>query len=173
MGVSRNNGRGMKRRAYPDRSKLNLDAGLRLGFRSGLEEINAKHLKALGYPVDFESIKIPYTVPLTRHHYTPDFPLPNGILVETKGKLEPRDRAKHVYVKNQHPELDIRFVFQRPYDKIYKGSPTTYAAWADKNGFKWATRLIPEAWLKEAGPQRKPKEVLNERQLPHQVQAEG
>lgn len=161
MGVSRNNGRGMQRRVFPDRSKLNLEVGLRHGFRSGLEEINAKLLKSLGYEVVFETVKIPYKVPETRRTYTPDFPLHNGILVETKGKLEPKDRAKHVFVQNQHPDLDIRFVFQRPYDKINKGSPTTYAAWADKNGFKWATRLIPEAWLKEAGPKRKPMEVLN------------
>lgn len=151
MGVSRNNGRGMpaRGRAFPDRSKLNLEVGLRHGFRSGLEEINAKHLQSLGVEFDFEATKIKYIVPETNHTYTPDFSLPNGILVETKGKLEARDRAKHIFVRNQNPELDIRFVFQRPHDKINKGSPTTYAKWAEKNGFKWAARLIPEAWVRE------------------------
>ena len=149
MGVSRNNGRGMAVRKWPDRAKLNLEVGLRHGFRSGLEELNGKHLNALGVDFDFEGTKIPYTVPESKHTYSPDFRLPNGIYVETKGKLEPKDRAKHILVKLQHPDLDIRFVFQRPHDRINKGSPTTYAVWCDRNGFRWANRLIPEAWTKE------------------------
>lgn len=160
MGVSRSNGRGTARgRVFPDRSKLNMEVGLRHGFRSGLEEANAKLLKSLGVEVNFESTKIKYTVPETNHTYTPDFTLPNGILVETKGKLEPKDRAKHLFVKHQNPKLDIRFVFQRPHDPINKGSKTTYANWADKNGFKWAARLIPEAWVREMGPEVKPWEM--------------
>ncbi|MBK1871547.1 hypothetical protein [Taklimakanibacter albus] len=134
--------------------------GLAHGYRSGLEEKNAKFLEAKGIKVAFESIKIPYTVPEIKRRYTPDFPLPNGIIVETKGKLEPEDRAKHLFIKLQHPELDIRFVFQRPTDPIYKGSPTSYAQWCDKHGFKWATKLIPEAWILEPGPKKKPEEVL-------------
>jgi hypothetical protein len=157
MGVSRNNGRGMpRRRTFPDRSKLNLEIGLRHGFRSGLEEMNAKHLQNMGVEVQFETIKVKYTIPETKHTYTPDFPLPNGILVETKGKLEPKDRAKHLFIKHQRPDLDIRFVFQRPHDPINKGSRTTYAMWCEKNGFKWASRLIPKEWLAETGPETKP-----------------
>lgn len=160
MGVSRNNGRGVpRRRTFPDRSKLNLEVGLRHGFRSGLEETNAKHLQSMGVAVDFESTKVAYTIPETKHTYTPDFTLPNGILIETKGKLEPKDRAKHLFVKFQNPELDIRFVFQRPHDPINKGSRTTYAIWCDKNGFKWATRLIPQKWVDEPGPSPKPWEI--------------
>lgn len=138
------------------------ERGLAHGYRSGLEELNAKHLKALGVEVRFESLKVPYRVPETRRTYTPDFLLPSGIIVETKGKLEPKDRAKHLFIKLQHPDLDIRFVFQRPHDKITKGSKTTYAMWADKYGFKWATRVVPEAWVREAGPERKPEEVLSD-----------
>jgi len=161
MGVSRNNGRGTPRsRTFPDRSKLNLEIGLKHGFRSGLEEINAKHLQAMGVEVNFEVTKVKYLVPETKHTYTPDFTLPNGILVELKGKLEPKDRAKHLFVKHQNPDLDIRFVFQRPHDRINKGSPTTYAKWCEKNGFKWATRLIPEAWVREEGPAIKPNGAL-------------
>jgi hypothetical protein len=170
MGVSRNNGRGARAtRALPTTgrpathhqrplapSRTSEEVGLRHGFRSGLEERNAQHLLNLGYKVNFETFKIPYTVPQTKHTYTPDFPLPNGIIVETKGKFEPKDRAKHLFIKFQMPWLDIRFVFMRPNDKIAKGSPTTYAMWCEKNGFKYAARLIPEAWLKENGPEVKP-----------------
>ena len=161
MGVSRANMKG-RGRVFPKRQPINLEAGLRHGFRSGLEENNARQLKDLGVKVKFEETKIPYEVPLTKRKYTPDFELPNGILIETKGKLEPKDRAKHVLVQQQWPDLDIRFVFQRPHDKIRKGSPTTYAVWCDRNGFKWASRTIPEDWIKEAGPDRKPSEVLKD-----------
>ena len=161
MGVSRGNMGGnylnRRKRFAPKTSEA---VGLRYGFRSGLEEQNAKFLEGLGVVVQFESIKIPYTVPETNRTYTPDFPLDNGIIVETKGKLEPKDRAKHLFIQHQHPDLDIRFVFQRPQDKITKGSKTTYAMWAEKHGFKWAAKMIPEAWVRESGPKRKPKEVL-------------
>jgi hypothetical protein len=157
MGVSRGNWRQARKKYAP---KTQEEVGLRHGFRSGLEELNARHLEAHGEKVSFETLKIPYTVPETRRTYTPDFPLKNGIIVETKGKLEPKDRAKHLFIKLQHPDLDIRFVFQRPHDKIVKGSKTTYAMWAEKHGFKWAVRVVPVEWMKEAGPKRKPEEVL-------------
>ncbi|TPJ33652.1 hypothetical protein [Mesorhizobium sp. B2-8-3] len=161
MGVSRGNWRQARKTSWNRTDKSPEAVGLRQGFRSGLEEINARHLEAHGVEVRFETLKVPYVVPETRRTYTPDFPLPNGIIVETKGKLEPKDRAKHLFIKLQHPELDIRFVFQRPHDKIVKGSKTTYAMWCDKYGIKWATRVIPVEWLKEPGPTRKPEEVLN------------
>lgn len=142
--------------------KQDMKNGLRLGFRSGLEADNANLLQQRGQEVRFEPFKIPFTVPVTHRKYTPDFCLENGIIVETKGKLEPKDRAKHMMIAQQHPELDIRFVFQRPHDKIVKGSKTTYAAWCDKLGFKWAARVIPEQWLAEKGPDKHPDQVLKE-----------
>jgi hypothetical protein len=51
-------------------------------------------------------------------------------------------------VKAANPDLDVRFVFQTPYNKIYKGSKTTYAKWAEKHGFLWcAFHSIPIEWL--------------------------
>lgn len=126
--------------------------GLREGYRSGLEELNAKHLTANKVPHVFEKVKIEYIIPATVRTYSLDFELlDNGIMVETKGKFEPVDRAKHLYIRLQHPELDIRFVFQRPNERISKNSETTYAMWADKHGFKWAAKLIPLSWTKERG----------------------
>ena len=52
-------------------------------------------------------------------------------------------------IKKSYPHLDIRFVFQNPKNKLYKGSKTTYADWCDKNGYKYATKLIPSSWFKE------------------------
>ena len=57
--------------------------------------------------------------------YTPDFELPNGIIIESKGRFVAADRKKHLLVQKQHPELDIRFVFSNSKAKISKGSKTT------------------------------------------------
>jgi len=155
MGVARSPRRGGRKP-----TNGNKVSGQGITYRSGLEADNGRFLSSHGIEVAFETIKIPYTVPESRHVYNPDFPLPNGIIVEVKGKFEPRDRFKHMFIKTQYPDLDIRFVFQRPHDKIRKGSPTTYAMWCDKHGFRWATRIIPIAWVNEKGPRRKPQEVL-------------
>ncbi len=96
------------------------------GFRSGLEEDVDKSLKSNGVDGEYEQHKISYAKPATNHTYTPDFKLPNGIYIETKGRFVLADRKKHVLIKQQHPELDIRFVFQNSRNKIRKGSKTTY-----------------------------------------------
>lgn len=127
--------------------------GVVKGYRSGLEVHVANQLTAAGLHdavAAYETQRIEYTKPATKHRYTPDFPLPNGIIVETKGRFLPDDRAKHLLVKAQHPEKDIRFVFYNSKAKLYKGSPTTYAAWCEKNGFLYADKLIPASWLTES-----------------------
>ena len=87
--------------------------------------------------------------PAKKRTYTPDYRLPNGIVVETKGRLMVDDRQKHIWVKEQHPLLDIRFVFSSSKSKLSPRSPTTYADWCLKNGFKYADKSIPQAWLDE------------------------
>ena len=52
-----------------------------------------------------------------------------------------------LYVINQHKDKDIRMVFMRPYNKLNKGSKTTYAQWCDKNNIKWADKFIPKEWI--------------------------
>ena len=52
-------------------------------------------------------------------------------------------------VKECNPDLDIRMIFQRPFNKIYKGSKTTYAMWCEKHDILWSSyQNIPESWLK-------------------------
>ena len=128
-------------------SKLKTD--LLHGFRSGLEDKVSQQLLDEGVPVKYEEMYIEYTRPQSSHKYTPDFELPNGIIIETKGRFMVSDRKKHLLIKEQHPELDIRFVFSNSKAKINKNSKTTYALWCTKNGFKFADKLIPLAWLKD------------------------
>jgi hypothetical protein len=113
-------------------------------FRSGLEDRLSKHLEKLNVPYLFECSKYSYT---TESKYTPDFFLPNGVIIEAKGFFKPTDRRKMLAVKDQHPELDIRFVFQRN-NTISKNSTTTYGGWADKHGFPWCVfPNIPTDWF--------------------------
>jgi len=118
------------------------------GYRSGLEEIVDAQLKQVNVDGEYEKHKVRYIKPVTHHEYTPDFRLPNGIFVETKGRFVVEDRKKHILIKEQHPELDIRFVFQNSKNKIRKGSKTTYADWCNKYGFIYADKVIPMEWLK-------------------------
>ena len=133
------------------RKKVNV--GAKLGFRSGLEETVYKQIASNGITPKYESFKIPYVIPASNHTYTPDFQLPNGIIIETKGRFVASDRKKHTLVKKQHPELDIRFVFQNAKGRINKGSKTTYADWCNKNGFLYAEKEIPYEWFKEPNKQ--------------------
>lgn len=125
--------------------------GLKYGFRSGLEESIAEELTSKGVGFSFEELVIPYVKPEKPAKYTPDFVLENGIIIESKGRFLTEDRQKHLLVQKQHPELDIRFVFSNSKTKISKRSKTTYADWCIKNGFMYADKEIPDAWLKEKG----------------------
>ena len=117
------------------------------GFKSGLEETISSQINGRGIDFKYESEKIPYILPASNHTYNPDFKLPNGIFVETKGRFVAADRKKHLLVKSQNPELDIRFVFSNSKNKITKSSKTSYGDWCDKNGFKYADKIIPEDWF--------------------------
>lgn len=114
-------------------------------FRSIFEKTIAK---LSDKRIKYESVSLQYTVV---KKYTPDFELPNGILVEAKGNFRSTaERTKMLKIKKQHPEVDIRFLFQNPNLKIQKNSKTTYAMWAEKNGFKWASGAhIPQEWVNE------------------------
>lgn len=123
---------------------------LKHGYRSGLEMKVSDYLKELDVPVVYEAIKIEWE-DLMYRTYTPDFVLPNGIIIETKGRFTVSDRRKHVEIKKQHPTLDIRFVFYNSRNKLSKGSKTTYQVWCDKNKFLYHDRIVPLEWLKEKG----------------------
>lgn len=117
------------------------------GYRSGLEEQIDLSLANMGVDGQYEQHKISYVVPASDHKYTPDFRLPSGIFVETKGRFVAADRKKHLLIKEQHPDLDIRFLFQNANNKLSKKSKTTYAQWCVKHGFLYAEKEIPKEWL--------------------------
>jgi len=122
--------------------------GLTYGFRSGLEETIAAQLNANGIDPKFETLKLPYRVE-KNHTYTPDFPVGKRIIIETKGRFQTADRMKMLEVKKQHPEYEFRFIFNNSKAKISKVSATTYGKWCEKNGFKYADKVVPQEWIEE------------------------
>jgi len=129
-------------------STVGTSQAIKHGYRSGLEDKISEQLKSLSVPVKYEEFKIIYEVNEIRS-YTPDFELPNGIIIESKGRFVSADRKKHLLIQKQHPLLDIRFVFSNSRAKINKGSKTSYADWCNKFGFLYADKLIPKDWIDE------------------------
>ncbi len=139
----------MDSRSSTKESAKRLAHGIKNGYRSGLENQVAEQLQSKNIPVDYENVKIKFIQPAKIRTYTPDFVLPNNIIIETKGRFISADRQKHLLIQEQYPNLDIRFVFSNPNQKISKKSKTTYAMWCQKNRFKYAKQYIPDEWLTE------------------------
>lgn len=102
---------------------------------------------------EYEVTVIPYIVPESKHKYTVDWTLLNGTLVETKGYLsDHQERNKYVLLKQQYPDLDLRFVFDNP-NKLCGGTKYTHAKWADKHNIPWCgikdTDIIKQ-WIHES-----------------------
>jgi len=119
----------------------------RSDFRSGLEYKVACQLDDLGVAYEYENLRVKYQ--RRESTYTPDFELPNGIIIEAKGRFTSSDRSKHLRIKEQHPELDIRFVFSNSNNKLNKNSNTTYAGWCERYGFRYSDKTIPKEWIDE------------------------
>ena len=119
------------------------------GYRSGLEDDIAKDLKDRGVNFEYEKLKVQWQL-LENKTYTPDFKLPNGIIIESKGRFVQADRKKHLIIQDQHPFLDIRFVFSNSRSKLYKGAKSTYGDWCNKHGILYADKRIPDERLTQS-----------------------
>ena len=111
----------------------------------GSEKRVALQLKEAGVPFTYETEKVKYHV-AKDHTYTPDFKVKRTFM-EVKGLFTSADRVKHLTVKEQHPSLDIRFIFDNSSKRLSKVSKTTYASWCKAHGFQYADKLIPKEWL--------------------------
>jgi hypothetical protein len=113
-------------------------------MRSGLERTVAAQLKRAKVKFEYETLKLPYTI---KHTYHPDFMLENGVIIEVKGVFRDGDIPKMRAVKDQFPDLDIRFLFADANKKI-PGQKQTHGQWAERHGFPYASEVIPEDWYK-------------------------
>jgi hypothetical protein len=137
-------------------------------YRSKLEKDVAEKLTAAGVEYGYESQHVHYTVPAREAKYLPDFSVNDcPIIIEPKGRFggnyegfggrrmvgtkdaAVKERQKFILLKEQHPELDIRFIFSRAATPIYPKSKTSYGKWATDHGFKWAEKVVPDAWIDE------------------------
>lgn len=115
-------------------------------FRSQFEANFHRDLRERKIKAEYEPDRIQF-IPKARH-YTPDFYIEErDFYVETKGYFVSADRTKHLLIKEQHPDLDIRFVFLNANNRLSKKSQTTYAQWCDRYGFKYSDRRLPEQWM--------------------------
>ena len=104
--------------------------------------------------IEYEPDTLEYIQPEKVRHYTPDFKLRPNHYIEAKGLFTVEDRQKMLLIKNQYPEHTFYLLFQNANSKIKKGSKTTYAMWAEKNGFPWAhmPKGIPKHWIEPDEP---------------------
>jgi hypothetical protein len=120
-------------------------------LRSGFEKKVAQYLDKHKVEYEYETQVLAYTIPASKHRYTPDYILPNGIIIEVKGNFTAPQRKKMAAVIEQHPDKDIRMLFMRD-NKISKSSNTKYSDWCEKRGVKYhvsANGTVPEDWLTE------------------------
>lgn len=123
-------------------------------LKSGLEELVFNFLKNNSCVFGYESMTINFFQPETKKTYKPDFPIDNCFIIETKGAFNSADRKKMKLIKQQNPDLDIRFIFSNARTKIGKKSKTTYGKWCEMFGFPYhciySTKVpLPKEWLNE------------------------
>lgn len=123
-------------------------------LKSGLEKVVYDFLCKQKIKFTYEGTRIDFQQPAQKRYYKPDFPIDNSFIVETKGQFVTADRKKHKIIKEQYPELDIRFIFSNAKTKIGKKSKTTYGKWCELYGFKYhcvrtSKEPFPKEWLKE------------------------
>ena len=110
-----------------------------MGYRSMSEVRFAVELNSHTIPYKYESRMLRYQY--APQKYTVDFTLTkkdgSEIQIEYKGKLDAATRKKLRAIKKSNPTVDLRLVFEKPNNKIYKGAKLRYGDWAERNGFKW------------------------------------
>jgi hypothetical protein len=137
-------------------------------MRSDFEKLVRTQLETVGVDFSYEAIKLNYFI---SGNYVTDFvvgvkkksltkdEIKDKIILEVKGFLDVDTRKKMLAVKEAHPALDIRFVFQQNgfVYKNKKGKPRRtpestdmrYSDWCEKHGFKWCVGEVPDVWFKE------------------------
>ena len=117
--------------------------------RSTLEERVQQNLNARGVAYEYEPCKLPYVV---ERNYIPDLKI-NDMYIEVKGYFRQDAQRKMRSMKEQHPDLDIRFLFQRNNSTVQGAkkrkdcTKMSCAEWAERHGFIYAEEIIPDEWL--------------------------
>lgn len=132
-------------------------------YRSKYEAKVAFHLTQLDIPFTYEGVDVPYfkrfrggfcencdgsSVAALRK-YVPDFHLPNGIVIEAKGKFTGENRTKMLEVIESNPRLDVRMLFMAN-NWLTRKKKSRYGDWCDRHNINWAVGpKLPQEWIKE------------------------
>ncbi len=116
------------------------------GLKSILEVRTQAWLEENDIPFEYEAEKWVYAFKPAK--YTPDFKVP-GPTLECKGKLTRDVRRKLMAIATSNPERKIALIFEKPENKIERGSRTTYAEWAEKHGFLWSAVTPRKEWFQK------------------------
>lgn len=146
-------------------SRVRRNGGKRQVYASGLEEKVIKDLEERGIRYEYEPEEIEYEKSIHRAHckrcgrgdgcvqfrrYVPDLRINvegQSFLVEIKGKFTAENRGRMEAVRKTHPDLDLRFLFQRD-NWLTRKQKTRYSDWATAHGFQWAVgEKVPQEWL--------------------------
>jgi hypothetical protein len=132
----------------PKSRKLAREVANMVGRRSMAEvKFDAAHIEGKAIDARYEVDVFEYNISEIRK-YTPDWTVhkKNGrvVYLEFKGVLDGKTRKKMKLMKKQYPNLDLRLIFEKAGNKIYKGSKTTYGKWATQHGFKWEDNVMPQ-----------------------------
>jgi hypothetical protein len=135
-------------------------------YRTEFEATTAMRLIRRNISFEYEPARLRYTDKNGRKRITqPDFHLKpksndphGGMFVEAKSLLKNDHLSRYELLREQRPDLDIRFIFEQPdrtisHFGVADGEGQTravsYSEWADMNGFKWSGEAIPNALLNE------------------------
>lgn len=128
------------------------------GFKSGLEKDVVDYLISKGVDARYEEIALPFVQPEKQRKYTPDVFVYNKqgelkYVIETKGRFTTDDRQKMKWVKEQHPDIEFRLLFERDSAKLSKSSKTTYGKWSEKAKFIFnkffRDKPVPDSWIED------------------------
>lgn len=110
-------------------------------------EVAKKLARRKNVNVEYETEQLPYVL---YKNYEPDFvvTLEDGtkFYIEAKGHFDRDARSKMIAVKEQHPDKDIRLVFESD-NYLYRGAKWRYSDWAERNGFMYSIQDVPKDWF--------------------------
>jgi hypothetical protein len=99
----------------------------------------AAKLNSASIPFKYEDDQFVYQYKPQK--YTVDFSVRKADGTDTyfeyKGKLDSVARKKLRAIKESNPGMDLRLVFEKPNNKLYRGAKMRYWEWAERHGFRW------------------------------------
>lgn len=130
-------------------------------FDSKFENAVAEHLRSIGVEFEYEKESFIFIKTVRKAicrtcggddcgqklKYTPDFFLGNGIILEAKGYLDAPTRERHRLMRDQHPGLDLRLVFQKNNVIKQTKKKERYSDWATRLEIPFCVGMPPKDWL--------------------------